>query len=513
MSWENEEFVLDVPKTGVKEANTGAAGGMGQGQVNIARKNALSSNGSMPGVAGQNINENNNLSSINTTLFLTKEMEEQMKKERNMAYTPVKWNPDKNIETHFGVELETCIRTTPSCINVNNELINANPNMTIKEKFDYYYKNIITKSSFFSYLAFEYTYIVLVDTDNTRYYYNMMEPETEGLTENGLKISMLNEAGLNETIMNEEFIPRKTATIINSIDNTIMSIVNNGYDYYYPMFVDDLSIRCGDTQNSNNKRKANITDNNSFRFECITPILRIKGYPTKARIREKLLPFLSLFGLETPECFIENYSMGFHVNASLYDTDENKYIAIADEPFISELLKKYIKVERDIYKTVRTRRPLNENANWISRFAPPLYGTLNELKRTYSNTPEDNIIQTYMATKNYMDIKYKALKRKSPYLLEFRLFQSEADMDRLIDYVFIALEVLHKSATEVSKKRRPAHVYSAYTGKNNNNNNNNYNRNINVYGGGVSRKYKKTLKRKHRLARKILKTRKARKYT
>lgn len=423
-----------------------------------------------------------------------------------------RWAPPEELETRFGVELETCIRTIPSCINFDTELLNAIPNMKLKDKFDYYYKNIIIKSKYFNKLADEYRYVLLVD-NGINYYYDMLHPTTEGLSLNDLRKMKLDEEGLNENgIDNEDkrFL----------IESSLTHMLENGKNYGLPMFVDDLSIRCGDTDDQSEKNQASITDNNSFRFECITPILSVKGYPTKEKIKQKLLPFLSLFGLEHPNCFIENFSMGFHVNVSLYHTGRQKFVAIAEEPFLNDLLRNYIKVEKNIYKTVRTRKPLNAPLNYISKFARPLYGNLEQFKKTHPQLTEGQIIDLIMTNKEYINEKYKALKRKSPFLLEFRLFESDADINRLINYVFVTLDIVHKTANEVAKKSRLAltnnrlnnnngNVDNNGSYRNNNGNSNNNRYNNNNYGGGL-KKYKKTLKRARKLARKTRKNKYAR---
>jgi hypothetical protein len=413
----------------------------------------------------------NNLSSINDTLFITTEMNQQKEIYR--------WSPPENLETRFGIELETCIRTTPRCINFDTDLLNAIPNMTFKDKFDYYYKNIITKSKYFEELATEYNYIVVIDKDNrvgSYFYYDMRVPEQLGKTEGELLKLKYEEYGINEY---SSYTQMSTM-----LAEEVHNIVKKGERYELPMFVDDLSIRCGDTKSQESKEEARITEINSFRFECITPILSIKGYPTKNKIKQVLVPMLSLFGLEHPSCFIQNFSMGFHVNASLYNTINNKYVAIAEQPFLNRLLRNYIKIEKDIYKTVRTRKPLNAPENYFTAFARPLHKNLNKLKTNNPELTENKIINTIMTDMEYMNEKYKGIKRKSPFLLEFRLFEGDNDINKLTTNVFVALDILHKTANEVAKTHRLKLV-----------------ENRNNYSGGS----RKTLKKKYKLKRKTYK--------
>jgi hypothetical protein len=411
---------------------------------------------------------NNNLGSINDTLFITNEMNQQKEIYR--------WSPPESLETRFGIELETCIRTTPNCINFDTDLLNAIPNMTFKDKFDFYYKTIITKSKYFKELATEYNYLLVVDKDNrngTNFYYDMRVPEQLGKTEGELLKIKYKEYGINEY---SSYTQMSTM-----LAEEIYGIVKKGERYELPMFVDDLSIRCGDTKSQESKEEAKITDINSFRFECITPILSINGYPTKDKIKKVLYPMLSLFGLEHPSCFIQNFSMGFHVNVSLYNTKHNKYVAIAERPFLNKLLRNYIKVEKNIYKTVRTRKPLNAPEDYFTSFARPLHKNLNKLKVNNPELTENKIINTIMTDREYMNEKYKGIKRKSPFLLEFRLFEGDNDINKLVTNVFVALDILHKTSNEVAKEHRLTLV-----------------ENRNNYNGG----YIRTIKRKRHNKRK-----------
>jgi hypothetical protein len=426
-----------------------------------------------------NENENNPLSKINDKLFITDKMKLQ-------RYRPYVWVPPENLETRFGVELETCIKINDDCI--DKDLITAKDKekikkhtMSFKEKFDYYYKSIIAKSKSFYILAFEYNYIIIED-NNKVYYYDMTDIEAKGRTADELK-TYLREKRINNNNSNSNSNNNNsnsnsnnnnnTSNINEEIDNEISQIKRKHKNYELPMFVDDKSIRCGDTQNRNERKRASIFSSNSFRFECITPILKFKGLPTKENIASVLEPFLLLFGLGKPNCFILNHSMGYHVNVSLYDTVKKMYVAIAEPPFLNRLLKNYIPLERKIYKTVRTRRPIDENYKYITEFAPPLYSNLNNFKNEARKNREmmkrieigkllrlninqneisnNEIINTKMVDNEYARIKYKAIKKKSPYLLEFRLFEGDSNIERLINNVLITIIVLHKTADDEKK--------------------------------------------------------------
>jgi hypothetical protein len=452
----------------------------------------------------------NSLSGINDTLFITTEMNRQKETYR--------WSPPENLETRFGVEVEACIKTARGCLNFDGEALNQLNYLdlipgfnTFKFKFDLYYKNIIQKSKYFEELAEKYHYLVIISkerNDTVNYYYDMENPDMPGLRYDQLLERKYEEYG---TAVGDIYHPYQQIA-----REEVQMIVDKGINYEIPTFADDVSILCGDTKNMLVKEKEKVSPN-SFRFECITPILSIKGYPTKEKIYKELYPLLSLFGLDKPRCFIQNYSMGFHVNASLYDTKRDKYIAIANPPFLNTLLRNYINAERHIYKSVRTRKPSNAEMNYISDYARPLYQNLNTFKKVplerlneinefdkasiirlgpqaENITNEDTIINTIMTKKEYMGFKYKGLKRKSPFLLEFRLFEGDIEINRLVNHVFTALDILHKSANEVSR-RAPL----AIAQKNNNgNNSNNNNVNVNAIGGGKRKTRRKIMSRRTR---------------
>ena len=429
---------------------------------------------------------NNNLGSINDTLFITNEMNQQKEIYR--------WSPPKDLVTKFGVEFECCVKINPDCIKFNTNLLNVLPkSFTFKEKFDLYYKHIITKSPEFSKLAEEYGYLLVIDsekTDSNEFYYDMSNPELPGMDASELLKMEYAKDGINQSDIYHRYYDYPA--------ERVKRVVNKGFNYEIPMFVDDRSIRCGDSRTMSEKERASVFDVNSFRFECITPILSIKGYPTKERIKKEMYPLLSLFGLDKPNCFVLNFSMGFHVNVSLYNERQMKYVAIAEPPFLNQLLRNYIKVERRVYSNVRRRKPIDaENGEYVTEFAKPLYKNLNRLRIENPELSENQIINTRMINRNYMNDKYKGLKRKSPFLLEFRLFEGDSDIDRLTNHVFVALDVLHKTANEVAKTRRLPLVENRPNSNSNNNNNNEINLNRLNYGG-----YRRTIKRKRNNRRK-----------
>jgi hypothetical protein len=415
------------------------------------------------------------IQNINTNLFVT----EDTKEEKNIYG----WVPPENLETRFGIELEACIRTTPDCINFDTNLQNILPkNFSFKDKFDIYYKNILTKTKYYRRLAnkYEYLYVFDKDKEGKHYYYDMKNPSLPGMTETEL----VNRKNLEfrKEYGDDYNAPYRQLYYLNP-SSEIKNIVEKARNYELPMFVDDLSIRCGDTGSLLNKEEAGIHDDKSFRFECITPILSIKGYPTKEKIKAELYPLLSLFGLDKPQCFIQNFSMGLHVNVSLYNSKLDKYVAIAEPPFLNQLLKNYIPIEKTMYKMVRTKKPLGAPENYTTKFARPLYKNLNQFKMNNPTLTEPEIINTIMTGKEYINEKYKGIKRKTPFLLEFRLFEADNEINKLVNHVSTTLDILHRTANQITKTGKLA--LTTYR-----------NNNININGGVRTRKLNKKARRK-----------------
>jgi len=350
--------------------------------------------------------------------------------------------PDE-IETRFGVELEMCVKADALCLNyVGSEMDLVR--IPFKDKFELFYKNIILKTRSFEYVKNKYTYIG-IKSETGYYLYNMFTPfEADGVTVKS------EEAG---------------------------SKIHYFSDYSIPIFEQDCTIICGDAGSAKEWKKAGLIPKNwdqagllpeewdkerlpkdliSMNFECITPILSFTGQSSDDKINNVLHPFLVLFGLEKPECIIINYSMGFHVNTSLYDTTEKRYITIGTQPFLGKLLKNYITQERDIYSLVRNMRPKkinnnkNNNNNYISFWAQPLYKNFNRIKRT-KPTKSNNNIRESMTNKSYIDRKERALKYKSDTLLEFRLFGSSSNITTLSQYTAFAIELLHRTYRQMVK--------------------------------------------------------------
>ena len=337
--------------------------------------------------------------------------------------------PDE-IETRFGVELEMCVNADALCLNYVGSEVDLSK-IPFKDKFELFYKNIILKSSSFEYVRDKYTYIGM-KSDYAYFIYNMFTPfEADGVT-----------------IKSEETGPSNPK-------------IQYFFDYTIPIIMEDCTIICGDYVSNYEKIAAGLPlDSKSMNFECITPVLSFTGQSSDDKINKLLHPLLALFGLEKPECIIMNYSMGFHVNTSLYDKTAKRYITIGTQPFLGKLLKNYIAEERDLYSMVRTMRPVHQknNKDYSSFWAQPLYKNFNKRKgesvtaaKRGEPIKSNKNIRNNMTKKDYIDKKQRALKYKSDSLLEFRLFESSSDIITLSMYTGIAIELLHKTYRQMVK--------------------------------------------------------------
>jgi hypothetical protein len=329
--------------------------------------------------------------------------------------------PD-TVETRFGVELEMCVKADALCLNYEGPNVDL-ATIPFKDKFELFYKNIILKSSSFEYVKDKYTYIGIKSEDGY-FVYNMFTPfEADGITVKSEKVPVHSQK------------------------------IQYFFDYTIPIVMEDCTIVCGDSGSNNERINAGLPlGSKSMNFECISPVLSFTGPSSDDKINTVLHPILVLFGLEKPECIIINYSMGFHVNTSLYDKTEKRYVKIGTQPFLGKALKNYIAEERELYSLVRTMRPKHKanNESYESFWAQPLYKNFNMKKREGPNKSNNNI-RNNMTNKSYIGLKQRALKYKSDHLLEFRLFESSSNISTLSFYTAMAIEILHKTYRQMLK--------------------------------------------------------------
>jgi hypothetical protein len=365
----------------------------------------------------------------NEELFITPDMEKQLS-----TYIPSSLSD--HIETRFGVELEVCVKLSSECIKIPDDYNPTKVRPTFKDKFQFFFKSIIETSTSYDIIREKYGGFIVYDEYYGNIYYDMFD--------------LYHHDGVCTT-MKFKLIERMDDVIGEPYYKELLD------EYKVPIFIEDGSIICGDSTSSR-KKNGYIHDNLSFSFECITPILSIKGSVTRDKVCNELTPLLLFFGLENPNCFINNYSMGFHVNTSVFDIKEDKYSTVGSPPLFNIILKEYMKKEREIYAKVRTYRPLsNKNKNkYIAHYAQPLYQSFNQFKKENPSKRNNNIINTLISNEykpetvlsypvSFITQKMRALKKKSDALLEFRLFESRNDIKVLCDFTLIALDIVHKS--------------------------------------------------------------------
>ncbi len=321
-----------------------------------------------------------------------------------------------NIKTHFGVELEICIRINPECI---NEVFETPVyKLDYVQTFEYYLKHILyPNATKMPELLDTYPFICYKATDYTAYYYNLRD--------------LFNGDG---TIKKIE-IPTTNDRVA---------------QYQIPIFTWDYSVKCGDIH-EDNRHHLDVIDNNksasghmelneSIHLEMISPVLTITGEPTREKINEVLRPMLIFFGLNRPECFISNYTSGFHVNISVEES--GKIMEITKPPIFQSIIKEFMKYEKERYAIVRSRRPRND-PTYMSRFAIPISKRLpsfyNSSKSFYN-----------MFVPDQFKSRQSDIKIKNGEILEFRIFQSESDIGLLEAYVNDAIQVVHRGIATVS---------------------------------------------------------------
>ncbi len=340
-----------------------------------------------------------------------------------------------DIITKFGVELEICVRVGPDCI--KHEGTEKLSNIDHRERFNMYFKYVLVPNARANPELIEkfplicYNYVQMLP-----YIYDLRDPFEAD----------------NETVKVRDPDP----------DLGEPDLIKS---YALPIFTDDPTVICGDATlwdsnhtnriyNNTLKRHTELGD--SIGFEMISPVLEISGEPTPGKISAVLHPLLMLFGLNKPNCFMSNYTSGFHVNISIYNAD-NSIINITKPPLIHHIMKEYLAYEYENYGVVRSRRPLGRPA-YTSQWALPMQKRIELLRReqkrieqqreaaltdTGSSLPEKIGYHNLFST-SFLKRKEGGLKIKNNEILEFRLFQSESDIELLEKYVSDAINIIHR---------------------------------------------------------------------
>jgi hypothetical protein len=279
-----------------------------------------------------------------------------------------------------------------------------------KEKFEAFFRSILLKSRNLEQFRENYRYVGTIDDFDNNLIYDLRNPEGDPI-----------DASTNEELKH---------------------LVST---YQIPIFMDDMSVECGEVPI--HFRKYPVRSEQSFRLECITPILSIEGEVTEAKVEAVLMPHLRFFGLDREECFFANGSAGFHVNVSLWNPGADRAIDLSSKLFRKKFLNRYAHYENKEYGKVRTRLPAGKKeANWARRLA-------EEYRRLERLDQDGEEIRENMNTFLKLSKKPYAVKVKPESVFEFRLYQSEADAKKLCDYTFAAMHLLNSIYDEAVAKK------------------------------------------------------------
>jgi len=340
-----------------------------------------------------------------------------------------------NIEFHFGVEIEICIRIQEGCLEGIPTTKEFFSEFSFSNKFYIYLNSILSKGSLV--LKQRFPEIAMKDYNSNFFIYGLLE----------------NKEILVESNSEEE---RKIQS------------------YKIPRFEIDESVRCGDSLDSNSKIINRNTGTliepwKSIAIECISPIFKIRGIPTNEKIKEALLPYLEFIGLMKQECFMTNTSAGYHVNLSAFNLQTQQIIPLTRFPLLLFVLDEYIKKEREYYASEFRGDP--------SAFARPLYVMTNLLLEKRPNlrnnkqalfqalTDPEHIVRFKAGQNNDRSIfprnswitrKKFGIKVKPLEILEFRVFKSDKNIDVMIDNVHYSMVIVMNALLNFWTKRDPS---------------------------------------------------------
>jgi hypothetical protein len=198
------------------------------------------------------------------------------------------------------------------------------------------------------------------------------------------------------------------------------------------IFTRDASLICADTI-------SDFFDSDKFTLHCeiVTPIL--SSY-------EEL--FILYNTLIKPGCLNANDSTAFHINISLYD-DNNKPIYFS-YGFIDKFLDEFEEFENE--NIARFDNKENKYAMKLHNYSE--FYTLAKYKDMiyYDDNKQytyENFIEGEKFYRCYINLneKYNTIHKKSPTLLEFRLFPSKDNKEDLLEYLNSTFKIMNDSYT------------------------------------------------------------------
>jgi hypothetical protein len=225
------------------------------------------------------------------------------------------------------------------------------------------------------------------------------------------------------------FIDMRNGNIINKISKE--------EEYRTLIFEPDGSIRCDRTQIKN---ETGDYDSIPISCEIVTPILSSTN--DLKILYEGLLPKHN----DTP-CNQSNSSMGFHVNVSA--VDEKGQIVKLTKGMFAELIYDWIPYENKNYKSLR-----GQGSNYAQKIQDyindeeniKIYGTLirsiNDEELKVSNFYESYGLAIWYATNLINNFKKLSMTHhKQNNVIEFRVFSSSTDINKLISYTQDAIDI------------------------------------------------------------------------
>ncbi len=207
----------------------------------------------------------------------------------------------------------------------------------------------------------------------------------------------------------------------------------NQENYRVLIFEPDASIQC-DIKN----------DKITVSCEIVTPILQ--SIEELRILYEGLIP-------QNLECNQSNESMGFHVNVSAVD-DKGEIVKLSNG-MLTELIYEWLPYERKHYKTYRGENSFY--AQKIFEFISNQYGYLTRETSNIGNIQNDNKLSDYdmfqkygLGVKQIVNLinsvkKLSMTHHKNNNVIEFRIFNSNTDINKLLSYTQDAIDVFNNA--------------------------------------------------------------------
>jgi hypothetical protein len=230
------------------------------------------------------------------------------------------------------------------------------------------------------------------------------------------------------------------------VDMISGKIVNKSYkdeEYKTLIFEPDGTIDC--VKSKNKDLEGNIYDSIPIACEIVTPIL--------SSIKDlKILYEGLIFSKNEYSCIQSGESMGFHVNVSAVN-EKGKIINLTQGMF-SELIYNWIEYEKLNYKKLRgvdNNKFAQSLQNYINNEESIRLLSSNIKNKNNEEIKDSQLHEPYGLSMKYMinllnNYKYLSMTHhKGGNVVEFRLFNSVNDIDRLLSYTQDAIDIFINS--------------------------------------------------------------------